>query len=912
MPPPPPEKHGLLQDSPSSIASTAAGTSTQPPGARHRPVYARVSSVSFIDSTATSDITDTLHETEPPATPTHAGGGHGLGIALNATSTATARHSRAAMPSTLRDSLASTVEHEEPIPRSTPSTGALSGSTRFNDSPSGYDISYGGAKSAHKASRTSLASTLPGSTAGRSDTGLLSSIRSQYNDFEPHHHCRSSRSAQHSRFGHWLPITIISLAIFSTIVSGIFWVTALRGPKWGRRIRTNGGAITPSTAAFLTSALAKLVELAFVTVVVAFVGQALARRAFKLENARGVTLAEMSMRTWIMQPGTMVTHWESVRYAAASSLGFISLLAALVAMLYTSAATALVQPQLKFSNWEPAYLGGLVQTQFANIDYIAKHCKTPIQENYDTFDNGKARRTSCLELEHAALAYHNYNTFLGTWTDSINNGSGGAIWDTRPKGYALHHDNTTISAPWINRHDISVVSAEKPKRFINNATMAVPHIGVIQAALDPMNQLMQPDDMDGVQINIRASTPSPFVNVLCVTLHKQDLKPFVYSMWDGVDPDWNYSMGYGYPNKFLNGTDYDDIFQWGEKYGASKYPPVFPRLPIDYNTLINDTTGLGWGRNTVYILGKGGAIEAGTLAPATDDGTPNGNGTNYALCQLQVGLTESCSTHYNASISGASMSAVCEDEADELMYRKNNNVTLSGSRTLSVDIANVLGDWARSLSLGTGITDANASNSRVLTQMIVTKEKFNTGLPSLAEALAVLTGCTVIQSIIDSPFVLQDWNYTLPTVSPGNYEYFKASVRAQQYISGGNQDYQKGFHLVLFTVFIMSLLITIYFLAHKTWYTDLSEPTTLFSVAVNSPPSDKLAGSCGCGPTGDQYRVSWKLNNDEGHFYYEAAPEGVVDVQSPRMRMSRRFSQSFEMMASPIASVKDRFSRAHT
>lgn len=45
------------------------------------------------------------------------------------------------------------------------------------------------------------------------------------------------------------------------------------------------------------------------------------------------------------------------------------------------------------------------------------------------------------------------------------------------------------------------------------------------------------------------------------------------------------------------------------------------------------------------------------------------------------------------------MSAVCEDEADELMYRKNNNVTLSGSRTLSVDIANVLGDWARSTTL---------------------------------------------------------------------------------------------------------------------------------------------------------------------------------------------------------------------
>ncbi|KJY01867.1 hypothetical protein TI39_contig278g00030 [Zymoseptoria brevis] len=692
-PPTPPGKHGLLQDTPSSIASIAAGTSTQPLGARHRPGYARVPSVSFIDSTATSDITDTLHETEPPATPTHAGGGHGLGIALNATSTATARHSRAGMPSTLRDSLASTVEHEEPIPRSTPSTGALSGSTRFNDSPNGYDISYGGAKSAHKASRTSLASTLPGSTAGRSDTGLLSSIRSQYDDFEPHHQCRSSRAVQYSRFGHWLPITIIILAIFSTIVSGIFWVTALRGPKWGRQIRTKGGVMTPSTAAFLTSALAKLVELAFVSVVVAFVGQALARRAFKLENARGVTLAEMSMRTWIMQPGTMLTHWESVRYAAVSSLGLISLLAALVAMLYTSAATALVQPQLKFSNWEPAVLGGLVQTQFVNIDYISEHCKTPIQKNYDDSDNGRNRRTAACQLEHASQAYHNYYTYLGIWTDSIKNGSGGQTFDTRPTGYALHTDNTTISAPWIERNNISVVEG-KPMNYINNISMAFPHVGVIQAALDPINELMQPEDMDGVQVNIRASTPSPYVNVLCVTMHEQDLRPFVYSMWDNIPSAWNYTMPYGEPNRYPKSTGFDDTFQWGEKYGTGRNPPLFPRLPIDYNTLINDTTGIPWGRKTVYILGKGGAIDT-TQSPTVDE---NGNGTNYALCQLQVGLTGSCSTHYNASVSGASMAAVCEDKTDPMQYSKLNHVDYAGNDTLSIDMATILGDWARSLS----------------------------------------------------------------------------------------------------------------------------------------------------------------------------------------------------------------------
>jgi hypothetical protein len=73
-------------------------------------------------------------------------------------------------------------------------------------------------------------------------------------------------------------------------------------------------------------------------------------------------------------------------------------------------------------------------------------------------------------------------------------------------------------------------------------------------------------------------------------------------------------------------------------------------------------------------------------------------GTNYALCQLQAGLTGSCSTHYNASISGASMEAVCGDEYDELQYAKLNHVNYTGNDTLSADMPNVLGDWARSAS----------------------------------------------------------------------------------------------------------------------------------------------------------------------------------------------------------------------
>ncbi|KAK5001458.1 hypothetical protein LTR28_012622 [Elasticomyces elasticus] len=165
------------------------------------------------------------------------------------------------------------------------------------------------------------------------------SLRSVYQDFSPkaagpiNNHFNQGRA-------NWLSVSIIILSIYSTVFSGIFLVIAFRAPRYGRMIHTNG-SLTASTASLLTALFAKTIELSFVTVFVAFLGQVLSRRAFRREHGNGVTLAEMNMRAWIMQPGTMITHWESVRYAAISVLGVVSLLAAVCAMLYTTASDAL-------------------------------------------------------------------------------------------------------------------------------------------------------------------------------------------------------------------------------------------------------------------------------------------------------------------------------------------------------------------------------------------------------------------------------------------------------------------------------------------------------------------------------------------------------------------------------------------
>lgn len=138
----------------------------------------------------------------------------------------------------------------------------------------------------------------------------------------------------------WFAITILILSVFSTVLSGIFLVIGLRGPRYGKAIQSRGGSFTASSANIFTQAFAKLIELSFVCTFVTFLGQVLSRRMFSRES-RGVTIAELSMRTWIMQPGSLITHYESLRYAGLTFLGAISLSVAIFAALYSTAASAL-------------------------------------------------------------------------------------------------------------------------------------------------------------------------------------------------------------------------------------------------------------------------------------------------------------------------------------------------------------------------------------------------------------------------------------------------------------------------------------------------------------------------------------------------------------------------------------------
>lgn len=57
------------------------------------------------------------------------------------------------------------------------------------------------------------------------------------------------------------------------------------------------------------------------------------------------------------------------------------------------------------------------------------------------------------------------------------------------------------------------------------------------------------------------------------------------------------------------------------------------------------------------------------------------------------------------------------------------------------------------LALNDGTVDGNGSNARVLTQLVPKTPALDPSLPSIAEAIAVMAGSTLLQSTKDAPFV---------------------------------------------------------------------------------------------------------------------------------------------------------------
>jgi hypothetical protein len=681
--------------------------------------------------------------------------------------------------------------------------------------------------------------------------------------------CAKSPSMKGSRKG-WLPILTLVFSVYSSALSGLFVVIAITEPGYGKMILPKA-KLTASSTALATAVLAKTIEISFVTVVLALVGQELSRRASGCGRALGVSLAELHMRNWIMQPGTMFSKWESIRYAGGTLLGLLTVVAALLAMLYTSAAAALVQPQLRFRSESTAVMQGMVRSSFANPDYIVQNCSSPRATYNEAFNNSN----ECIGIEQSEEDSRTFNTYLRTWNDRISTDARNTSLAGRPKATSNLADGTLVVGSWLHTEDSAALEDLETGTIVNNVSLALPHMGVMTASKNPINNIVQPEELEGLgSYDVNGSVSSPVLHTLCATVSEEHISSLMADRYgfssssNTSNKSTDYAMHDYYP--YLNGTRLDHIFKWGEDYGDYTWPPLFSRLPTTYEIIINSTriinsTGyMQYGRPAIYALGKSNGTQDNGVKSSAED---------YYLCQMQVSQTPFCFTNYHAIAQRTALEIMCDDTSSPRAYPKSMrfidslaNAT-SGNFTLSREWLNAGVAETLPRSLGIGVSDVNSSNAKLISQLLLRTATLNPERPSLAEALAVLVSGGILQSTRDAPFV-PFFNYTAPSnIMTGRYQYFNASVRSQQYASGGSHAYEKAFNVVLVGVFALNLLALVYFAVHGDWYTDISEPTNLFSLAINAPSGQSFPVCGGAGPKGKDYSINWTVEQDDGHVF---------------------------------------------
>lgn len=741
----------------------------------------------------------------------------------------------------------------------------------------------------------------------------------------------------------WFTMLILFLAVFSWIFSAIFLGLGIARPRWGHRIGTQG-RLSYDAATLLSALVSKLVELTFATTFVATLGQILSRRAFASAKAKpgkqGISLAEMNMRLWIMQPGTLITHWAGARYVITSVLGIVALAAAFSAAFYTTAAEALVSPKLKFGNNETLRLHGQVSALYANVWWLKYTCNTPT-----TAMDPDYAGESCLQVDLAGNGYRNYGSWMSQWAQvqSGNETLSDANSAPRPPPTAVLYDNTTVSGKWIrpSGENITADSAHW-NRLVQNATVVMPHMNVLNAARYSKNAILQPGDLRGAgEYYLKAAVSSPGVNALCVGIDEDEVLPLI-----GNGTEFSTS------NHTNISTPVDAIFKWSQDPDLiTTLPhPFFPKLPKEYNTVANYT--VGYGVAPVYMLGK----------------PPNTTSSGYILCSLQSFQYSMCSTSLFVAAAGSDLSVHCEsaDSTDPEMWKSyNETVDLTKNSTdLPIPMVTVSKDWKdlgvqflRAVGITSGIHDGDNSAERLLTQFTPQFTKAtdilpDPNMPSIAEALCVLASYTILLSSSNSPFV-HYWDYAHTVEGEGRlYEPadvdFLAILSYKDYASGGDQPWKGVFYIILAAVFILNtfcLIVLIYYFFRYGEVTDYTEPQNLFALAINSPPSSMLAGACGGGPTPQMLGRKWCVDmsvpeQDEGtgdghghghthntpHFFVRYPEEepllasghntpaldshrlsGMLSPKSPKRRhrskppsmMSLRQSATFEVDESP-------------
>ena len=81
-------------------------------------------------------------------------------------------------------------------------------------------------------------------------------------------------------------------------MNGVWFGAALAQPRYGNKISSTGGLMSPSTAGLLNTFFSTTILAAFITTVAAVVGQIATRKAIA-RDSKGVSLGLFTLRSWI-------------------------------------------------------------------------------------------------------------------------------------------------------------------------------------------------------------------------------------------------------------------------------------------------------------------------------------------------------------------------------------------------------------------------------------------------------------------------------------------------------------------------------------------------------------------------------------------------------------------------------------
>lgn len=403
-------------------------------------------------------------------------------------------------------------------------------------------------------------------------------------------------------------------------------------------------------------------------------------------------------------------------------LGGLTLVATIVVIFYTTASNTMVAPKLQWSDWKPHYLKSYIKTSYANSEYIAQNCATPVTSTMDPVYWNQ----SCLDVQHAGncklpvathttpppllqrgssdicvcvqssvIAWPDLLNFLSDWKYTSNASPNMA---ERPQVESMLHDNVTIYGTWIETQFSNVsASFETWSRIVNNVSLAMPHPGmffvrlhttfliflslslslcVILLGLTPycvqgvytaavnesMNSILQPSDLDGIgSYNVSGSVVSPAANVLCVNMAAEELAPLVYTAWPHANTT---PTGVGNQTQAMA----DD---WTTEV------PVYSENEWLNSTVVDEI--FRWGkkyqrRPPVFELFPNDANmfanDSMWNSPSVYFIGKSGFMDNYTVCELRSWPAIQCSTRFDVNgRTGMALSAECSQDVD--YYREN-------------------------------------------------------------------------------------------------------------------------------------------------------------------------------------------------------------------------------------------------